>query len=217
MTTSIHKPTQQSSTSNPLPNGSSDGDANGDQHPIEDRYNTHDASFRRHYQLNYHDNAHDYEMFYAPAYRFGYELGEESAATKWEDVEAEAQRHWQANHPSAWHEIADAVRYGWTEQRNPEMLRVHHNDDFETYRAGFERHYLEMAADDDSLFEHYAPAYLYGYTLAIDPNYQTQEWTDMEPEVRRYYETEYANGELPWERYRNAAQHAWDRARPTNL
>lgn len=218
MTSRIQQPTQQSSVRNPLANGGSAGRINGDQHPIEDRYNTHDASFRRHYQLNYHDdNAHDYETFYAPAYRFGYELAEESAAAEWTDVEAEAQRHWAAHHASPWYEVADAVHYGWMEQRNPEALRVHHDDDFETHRAGFERHYLEMGADSGSLFEHYEPAYRYGYTLAIDPNYPTREWADVEPEVRRYYETEYTDGQLPWERYRDAAHHAWHRARPTNL
>lgn len=186
---------------------------NGEQHPIEDRYNTHDASFRRHYQLNYHNNSHTYQEFYAPAYRFGFELAEESGATSWDDVKAAAEQHWQTNHPSAWAEVADAVHYGWVEQRNPDALRVHHDEDYGAYRTNFLNHYQEMADPGGLAFEHYEPAYQYGYGLAIDPAYRDYEWTAMEPEVRKYYETEYADAQLPWERYRDAVQHAWQGVR----
>lgn len=216
MTTSMqYQQTQQNSTSTPSTNGRSNG--NGDQHPIEDRYNTHDASFRRHYQLNYHDNPHSYEEFYAPAYRFGFELGEQNPSAAWDAVTAAAQRHWQANHSSAWADIADAVRYGWQEQRNPDALRVHHYGEFEDYRIGFQQHYLEMGDDSGLVFEHYEPAYQYGYTLAVDPQYNTHLWPEVEPEVRKYYETEYADAKLPWERYRDAVQHAWHGVRATAL
>jgi len=182
---------------------------NGDQHPIEDRYNTHDASFRRHYQLNYRDNSHRYEEFYAPAYRFGFELAEESGSAAWDDVQAAAQHHWETNHPSAWAEVADAVHYGWLEQRNPDALRVHHNEDYATYRPDFQRHYQDLTDHGELAFEQYEPAYQYGYGLAIDPAYRGYEWTEMEPAVRKYYETEYTDAHLPWERYRDAVQHAW--------
>lgn len=199
--------------STPATNAGSNENVDGDQHPIEDRYNTHDTSFRRHYQLNYHNNDHHYEDFYAPAYRFGFALGEDSAAAEWDGVKDEAQRHWQTHHASAWDEVAEAVRYGWYEQRNPEALRVHHAEEFEGYRAGFQRHHLEMMVDADVPFEHYESAYRYGYDLAIDPKASPQLWTEMEPEVRKYYETEYADARLPWENYRDAVQHAWQSMR----
>jgi len=186
---------------------------NGEQHPIDDRYNTHDASFRRHYQLNYHDNSHPYEEFYAPAYRFGFELGEESGSAAWDDVKTAAEHHWQTNHPSAWAEVADAAHYGWLEQRNPEALRVHHDEGYATYRHDFQRHYQDLTDQGELAFEHYEPAYQYGYGLAVDPAYHGYEWTEMEPEVRKYYETEYADAQLPWERYRDAVQHAWQGVR----
>jgi len=66
-----------------------------------------------------------------------------------------------------------------------------------------------MTASSESPFEPYEPAYRYGYDLAIDPNYSTHLWTEMESEVRKYYETEYADAQLPWENYRDAVQHAW--------
>jgi hypothetical protein len=208
-------------------NGATTKRTNGDQHQIEDRYNSHDASFRRHYQLTYHDKPLDssrdnpritprtYEEFYAPAYRYGFELAEESPTADWKDVEAEAQRHWQSNHTGAWEEVVDAVHYGWKEQRNPEALRVHHYGEFDEYHKGFQRHYLDAMANSGSPFEHYEPAYRYGYDLAIAPGYGTYLWPEIEPEVRQYYETEYADGHLPWEHYRNAVRHAWQSVRST--
>lgn len=212
-----YQPAEADWANKPSANDDQRDDLKGDVHPIPDRYNTHDASFRRHYQLNYHDNGHDYEAFYAPAYRFGFQLAEDKGDMQWETAETEAERHWQTQHQSAWSEVADAVHYGWLEQRNPEALRVHHYGEFNEYRQGFLTHH-QTAADGSGLpFEHYEPAYLYGYNLAVDPAYNTYEWTDIEPEVRKYYETEYAEAQLPWEHYRNAAQHAWHGVRNTIL
>ncbi|MCE7989271.1 MAG: hypothetical protein DYG89_49595 [Caldilinea sp. CFX5] len=214
MTNSQQTPaTQQMWAGQPATHGRGAPNGSHDQHPIEDRYNTHDASFRRHYQLNYHDNGHGYEAFYAPAYRFGFELGEESGSATWDEVKEAAQRHWQANHPSAWADIAEAVHYGWREQRNPDALRVHHYAEYDTYRPGFQNHYQEVTDTDGLAFDYYEPAYHYGYTLAVDPAYHGYEWAEMEPEVRKYYETEYADAQLPWERYRDAVQHAWQGVR----
>ena len=96
-----------------------------DRHAIDDEYNVHDASFRRHYQLNLHDSGHDFG-YYAPAYRFGYELATENPHEEWESLHANAQRHWQTAHTTDWVEMAPAVEYGWEEARNPEELRVQH-------------------------------------------------------------------------------------------
>lgn len=216
MSNQWNSPTQQPVISDDPNRRNGFGHAAAEQHPIADRYNTHDASFRRHYQLNYRGNGHSYDEFYAPAYRFGFELGEESATT-WDEVEAAAQRHWETNHPSAWAEVVDAVHYGWLEERNPEALRVHHYGEYDTYRAGFQNHYLETNNGAGAAFDHYEPAYQYGYNLAIDPAYNTRDWTEMEPEVRKYYETEYADAQLPWERYREAVRHAWHGVRATAI
>ena len=212
-----YQPAEVDWANKPAANGDHSEELKGDVHPIPDRYNTHDASFRRHYQLNYHDNAHSYEEFYAPAYRFGFQLAEDSSGAEWEVTKAEAERHWQTNYPSPWTEVADAVHYGWLEQRNPDALRVHHYGEFEAYRAGFLHHHQTELDGSGLAFDHYEPAYQYGYTLAIDPTYNTHEWSEIEPEVRKYYETEYAEGQVPWEHYRNAAQHAWHGVRATIL
>ncbi len=192
----------------------SNGSNGADSHEIEDRYNFHDASFRRHYQLHYHDNPQDYE-YYAPAYRFGYELAEENAGKDWDAVQEEGQRHWQSKHSSDWNEMSEAIHYGWREQRDPDALRVHHQDEYSGHRTAFEAHYTETLQESGAPFDQYEPAYLYGYGLATDPTYNTHGWEDIEPEVREYYETEYADGRLPWEHYRNAASHAWHNVRAT--
>lgn len=192
----------------------SNGSNGADSHEIEDRYNFHDASFRRHYQLNYHDNPQDYE-YYAPAYRFGYELAEENTGKEWEAVQEAGQRHWQSKHSSDWGEMSEAIHYGWREQRDPDALRVHHQGEYGDYRQGFAAHYSEAMASAGTPFEHYEPAYRYGYDLAIDPAYNTHLWEEVEPGVREYYETEYADGRLPWEHYRTAVSHAWYNVRST--
>ncbi|MEZ4617546.1 MAG: hypothetical protein R2867_18815 [Caldilineaceae bacterium] len=191
--------------------------ANGrtDRHPIEDRYNFHDASFRRHYQLNYSDGGHDYDSYYAPAYRFGFELAEKHQNARWETVTDEAQRHWQASHAGNWDEMVDAIHYGWLENRDPEALRVHHVGEYDDYRKSFLAHYEEAVKSSGMPFDFYEPAYRQGYELAINPTYRTHLWNEMEPEVLRYYEDEYAEGEVPWEHYRDAVQYAWHNVRAT--
>lgn len=110
------------------PRESAPGESAGesDRHAIEDKYNFHEASFRRHYQLNYDESGHEFD-YYAPAYRFGYELAEENPHAEWQAVSGNAQRHWEAAHTTGWAEMAEAVRYGWKEERDPESLRVHHS------------------------------------------------------------------------------------------
>ena len=210
------KTVQTQRTSSPSATGVStanheNGDSQSvpDGHKIDDRYNFHDASFRRHYQLNYSDGAHDYESYYAPAYRFGYELAEEHEGADWASVKNEAQHHWQMKHGSAWQNVATAVHYGWREQRDPDALRVQHHGEYADYRKSFMAHYADAHGEGGGSFEQYEPAYQRGYDLAIDPAYRTHLWTEMEPELRQYYEEEYADGSVSWEHYRSAAQYAW--------
>lgn len=177
-------------------------------HEIKDEYNFHDASFRRHYQLNYSDNERDYEEFYAPAYRYGYELAQKQSGDNWESVQEEARSHWQTHHSSSWSDVAEAVQYGWREQRNPEELRVHHHNSYQDMQPSFESHFAESFAGSGATFETFSLAYNYGYMLAVDPEHRTRLWDDMEPTVREYWKEEY-DEHLPWEHYRDAARHAW--------
>lgn len=178
------------------------------EHEIEDTYNFHDSSFRRDYQLNYHDSAHDYE-YYAPAYRFGFECAERHEGMDWDAVQQKLQSEWQTQTMTAqWADIVDVVRYGWMEARDPDALRVHHQKEYSTYRDGFRTHYNETL-EAEVPFEQFEPAYQRGYEVAVDPSHRSHMWEEMEPEILRYYEEEYADGRLSWEHYRSAAYHAW--------
>lgn len=191
-------------------NGQQDFLTQEDEHSIQDRYNFHDASFRRHYQLNYSDGTHEYEEYYAAAYRFGYQLAKEYPGAEWSAIASDAQHHWQLKHDSAWENVINAVQYGWKEQRDPDALRVNHVGEYEDYQKGFLAHYAaEIDAGGNSNFDHYEPAYRRGYELAVDPAYRTHLWSEMEPELRQYYEEEYANDSVTWDHYRSAAQYAW--------
>ncbi|MFN8445909.1 MAG: hypothetical protein U0175_34280 [Caldilineaceae bacterium] len=180
-----------------------------DFHTSKDNYNLHDASFRRHYQLNYANSEHEYDAFYAPAYRYGFELGEESAGTDWSKVEQDAKEYWASSSSIPWGEVADAVHYGWVEERDPERLRVHHEEQMNDLQPAFLEHYNTRFQDSGENFENYVPLYNYGYNLAIDPANHLSPWTSVEPDVRALWESEY-HSRFMWEDYRDAVQHAWE-------
>lgn len=203
----------EKSAENPEITTVTDYSAMGEQHSIRDRYNMHDASFRRHYHLNYLKAPEDYN-FYAPAYYFGYELAEENPNLTWEEAQEKAEQHWQSRHATEWNRMQDAIYYGWVENRDPDLLRVHHAEyTYNDYRNSFEEHYRQ-ALESDMPFEHYEPIYQYGYTLAVDPLYGSYTWEEIEPEVLKYYETEYEKGEMPWEHYRDTVAYVWHGVRP---
>jgi hypothetical protein len=181
-------------------------------YPIQDDFNFHDASFRRHFQLNYSSRPHQYETFYAPAYRYGYLLSTENPNVAWKEIEAQAQDHWAAQHPVSWQDVVDAVRYGWTEKRQPSTLQVRHPGQFEDYEPAFRQHLANSLLGFGASFENYEPVYRYGYTLAIDPANRTYFWSDMEPQVRAMWEQDYQDRFL-WEDFRDVVRHAWQEVR----
>lgn len=177
-----------------------------DSHVIDDRYNFHDASFRRDYRLNHADGSHTYEEIYAPAYRYGYELAEQGK--DWESAQIEAERHWSSMHTTPWSQVAEAIRYGWEEQRRPEEHRVYHQEGFAEQRSLFMEHHQGLEQQPDGAFEQYEPAYAYGYSLALDPQYNTRTWTDLEPQLREQWENDHKE-QMGWDEYHNAAHYAW--------
>jgi len=59
------------------------------------------------------------------------------------------------------------------------------------YRNAWQQRYGATGRWDD-----YAPAYQYGWELANNPTYRGQAWTQVEPQLRRDWETRYPN--MPW-------------------
>lgn len=74
-----------------------------------------DADFRGNYETTYGNGGRDYS-YYEPAYQYGYDMRNTGGHTgrNWNDVEADARRNWERDHPqSSWEDVKDAVRYGW--------------------------------------------------------------------------------------------------------
>jgi len=81
--------------------------------------------------------------------------------------------------------------------------------DYEFYRRDFRRHFQHYYANGQS-FEDYEPAYMYGYSLAVDHRHDDYEWYDIEPGVRERWQEQYGN---TWDAYQDAIRYAWDRIR----
>jgi uncharacterized protein (TIGR02271 family) len=81
---------------------------------------------------------------------------------------------------------------------------------FATYEADFRRHYTAAAGSRGQAYEHWAPAYRYGYTLAGDPRYRGRDWAAIEAEARRDWEQQHRG---TWEEMKDAIRYAWDRVR----
>ena len=81
---------------------------------------------------------------------------------------------------------------------------------FETYETDFRQHYTTAASSRGQAYEHWAPAYRYGYTLAGDPRYRGRDWPAIEVEARRDWEQQHRG---TWEEMKDAIRYAWDKVR----
>ena len=72
-----------------------------------------------------------------------------------------------------------------------------------------EHHSTQPWADENSSFEHYAPAYRTGYE-AVE-KYAGRPYHEIELDLARDYEKNDANPAVPWDRARPAVKAAWDR------
>jgi uncharacterized protein (TIGR02271 family) len=81
---------------------------------------------------------------------------------------------------------------------------------FETYETDFRQHYTTAASSRGQAYEHWAPAYRYGYTLAGDPRYRSRDWPAIEAEARRDWEQQHRG---TWEEMKDAIRYAWDKVR----
>jgi len=81
---------------------------------------------------------------------------------------------------------------------------------YEVYDPDFRTHYKTTYSSLGSNFERYQPAYRYGYTLATDDRYKGRNWSDIEPEVRRSWDTQ---NQGTWEDFKDAVRYSWDKVR----
>jgi hypothetical protein len=81
---------------------------------------------------------------------------------------------------------------------------------FSGYESDFRTHYSTAFASRGSPYEHWAPAYRYGYDLASDPRARDRDWAAVEPEARRQWE---ARHQGTWDEVKDAVRYAWDKIR----
>ena len=106
--------------------------------------------------------------------------------------------------------VRDTVRRTEVEVEPIGTEQARGGGDFAGYEQDFRSHYSTAFAGRGSPYEHWAPAYRYGYDLATDPRYRGQDWTAIETDARRQWETRHQGA---WEEFKDAVRYAWDRIR----
>jgi len=99
--------------------------------------------------------------------------------------------------------IKDTVR-----RTDVEVDRSGTNMAMDEYRTNWRNHYQKNFANSGWKYEQYEPAYQYGYDLFNDKRYSNWDWTRLEPEARRTWETRYP--EDAWDKAKLAVRYAWE-------
>jgi hypothetical protein len=92
----------------------------------------------------------------------------------------------------------------------PEVTAPADGHRFEADEADFQQHYQSACAHSGQPYEHWAPAYQYGYSLASDSRYHNRDWSTIETDARRDWEQQHRG---TWEQMKDAIRYAWDKAR----
>jgi uncharacterized protein (TIGR02271 family) len=82
--------------------------------------------------------------------------------------------------------------------------------DIAEYEPEFRSHYDMALAARGSPYEHWAPAYRYGYDIATNARYRDREWATIEPDARREWEQRHKG---TWEEFKEAIRHGWEKVR----
>jgi uncharacterized protein (TIGR02271 family) len=85
---------------------------------------------------------------------------------------------------------------------------------YATYDPDFRTHYKSTYASRGGNFDRYQPAYRYGYTLATDDRYRGRNWSDIEADVRRDWNS---RNQGPWEEFKDAVRYSWDSVTGKNV
>lgn len=79
------------------------------------------------------------------------------------------------------------------------------NDDDQDFRT----HHRDYLSASGGSYEEYEPAYRYGGELGSNERYRGRDWSDIESDARRDWESRNANG--GWERFKAAVRRGWER------
>jgi hypothetical protein len=164
--------------------------------------------FRQHYESNYATFGRSY-LDFDPAYRYGYDLAvdERYEGRNWDELEPEARREWERRGAGAWEEFQQAVRHAWNEVRDA----LDFEDDYDYFDEGFRQDYEMNFAARGYPYEYYQPAYRHGYNVAVDERFEGRDWEEIEPEARRSWEGQGAEG--AWEDIKDAVRRGWQEVR----
>ena len=80
----------------------------------DEDFSRYERTFRGHFQDSDISNRYAYDDV-MPAYRFGYSLAdnESNRNRRWEEIEPEARRRWEARNRGSWDDVRDSVRHSW--------------------------------------------------------------------------------------------------------
>jgi hypothetical protein len=80
--------------------------------------------------------------------------------------------------------------------------------DFDRYDSDFRRNFQQSFPGGQYTYDQVKPVYRYGHSLANQS--RGADWNAVEPGARRRWEERNPG---TWDRFKNAARYAWDRAR----
>lgn len=75
--------------------------------------------------------------------------------------------------------------------------------------SDYRKHWQTAYGSTGGRYEDYAPAYSYGSQLAGDQRYTGHRWNEIEPEVRRDWESR--NPGSAWEKAKDAVRYSWEK------
>lgn len=85
-----------------------------------------------------------------------------------------------------------------------DIAKDNNNDNYDTqYRSHFDQTYGSRGY----AFDRYQPAYIYGAGLANETRFHGREWSSIEPDVRRDWES---RGSEAWEEFKDAVRYGWE-------
>lgn len=147
---------------------------------------------------------------YQPAYRTGYE-GYQRHSTEgktYHEVEPDLQRHYETENRDSrvgWNDARYAAQDAWD--------RVHSNSLAHNEDEYWRQHYASQPYYESGLpYESYQPAYRVGYEGYNRYRNDRRTFDEVEPELRRDYESNYGTSGLAWEKAKYAVRDAWNRA-----
>lgn len=82
---------------------------------------------------------------------------------------------------------------------------------FAAHEPAYRKHYRETYTEGEREYGHYHPAYRVGYDYGTSEQYKGRDWDALKGDVRSDYEKHH--GEGTWDRVKDAARHAFERAR----